>query len=260
MSEPFVTLSRDNAVGILTLNRPPANSYNLDFVHDFGAAIDAAANDDAIRVVVVKSASEKFFCAGADVKFFSENSQDANMQMIRAEHSTLEKIERVPKIFIALIGGHALGGGLEIALACDLRFAGDGDFKLGLPEVTLGVLPGNGGTQRLSRLIGASRALDLMITGRAVAPSEAHVLGIVNQIIPHADLAAKTLEYAHTLARGATYSMGRIKLAVNEGLQMPLHDGLAHERKLTEQVFESADGREGIRAFVEKRKPVFKGQ
>ena len=182
MSEPFVTLSRDNAVGILTLNRPPANSYNLDFVRDFGAAIDAATNDDAIRAVVVKSASEKFFCAGVDVKFFSENSQDANMQMIRAEHDTLEKIERLPKIFIAMIGGHALGGGLEIALACDLRFAGDGDFKLGLPEVTLGVLPGNGGTQRLSRLIGASRALDLMITGRAVAPNDALALGIVNRV------------------------------------------------------------------------------
>jgi enoyl-CoA hydratase/carnithine racemase len=260
MSEPLVTVSREDAVGVLILNRPPANSYNMDFVRAFGAAIDQAANDDSIRVVVIKSALERFFCAGADVKFFSENTQDANLQMIRAEHDTLEKIERIPKIFIAMIGGHALGGGLETALACDLRFCGDGDFKLGLPEVTLGVLPGNGGTQRLPRLIGKSRALDLMITGRAVAPSEALALGIVDRVFPQADLAAKTLEYAQNLARGATYSVGRIKLAVNEGLQMPLHDALAHERKMTAQVFESEDGREGIRAFVEKRKPAFKGK
>lgn len=260
MSEPLVTVSREGAVGVLTLNRPPANSYNMEFVRQLSAAVDQAGSDPEIRAVVVKSALEKFFCAGADVKSFSEGTQQSNMEMIRAEHAALERISRVPKIFIAMIGGHALGGGLEIALACDLRFAGDGDFKLGLPEVTLGLLPGNGGTQRLSRLIGKSRALDLMVNGRAVAPSEALALGIVDRVFPPADLAAKTMEYAANLARGASFAIGRIKMAVNEGIEMPLGDGLANERKVTEQVFLSEDAKEGIAAFVEKRKPVFKGK
>ncbi len=260
VSEPFVSVSREGAVGVLVLNRPPANSYNMEFVRQLSAAVDQTGSDPEIRAVVVKSALEKFFCAGADVKFFSEGTQQSNMEMIRAEHAALERIARVPKIFIAMIGGHALGGGLEIALACDLRFAGDGDFKLGLPEVTLGLLPGNGGTQRLSRLIGKSRALDLMVNGRAVAPNEALALGIVNRVFPQSDLAAKTMEYAANLARGASYAIGRIKIAVNEGIEMPLADGLAHERKVTEQVFLSEDAKEGITAFVEKRKPTFKGK
>lgn len=260
MSMPFVTISREGAVGILTLNRPPANSYDMDFVRQLGAAVDQAAGDPEIRAVVVKSALEKFFSAGADVKFFSLGTQQSNMDMICAEHDALERIGRVPKIFIAMIGGHALGGGLEIALACDLRFSGDGDFKLGLPEVTLGLLPGNGGTQRLSRLIGKSRALDLMINGRTVAPNEALALGLVDRVFPQADLAAKTMEYAANLARGASFAIGRIKLAVNDGIEMPLGEGLAKEREVTEQVFLSEDAKEGITAFVDKRKPVFKGK
>jgi enoyl-CoA hydratase/carnithine racemase len=260
MSEPFVAVSREGAVGVLTLNRPPANSYNMDFVHQLSAAVDQVGRDAEIRVVVVKSALEKFFCAGADVKFFSEGTQSSNMDMIRAEHAALERIGRVPKVFIAMLGGHALGGGLEIALACDLRFAGDGDFKLGLPEVTLGLLPGNGGTQRLPRLIGRSRALDLMVNGRAVSPAEALALGMVDRVFPQPELASKTLEYATNLTRGASFAVGRIKLAVNEGIEMPLGEGLAHERKMTEQVFLSEDAKEGLAAFVEKRKPVFKGK
>ncbi|MBI5029607.1 MAG: enoyl-CoA hydratase/isomerase family protein [Chloroflexi bacterium] len=260
VSEPFVSVTREGAVGILTLNRPPANSYNMDFVRQFAAAVDQADNDPEIRAVVVKSALEKFFCAGADVKFFSEGTQESNMEMIRAEHDALERISHVPKIFIAMIGGHALGGGLEIALACDLRFCGNGDFKIGLPEVTLGLLPGNGGTQRLARLVGKSRALDLMINGSAIPPTDAVALGIVDRIFPQTELNAKTIEYAANIARGASFAIGRIKLAVNEGIEMPLWDGLAHERKMTEQVFMSQDAKEGIAAFVGKRKPEFKGK
>lgn len=260
MSDPVVTVTREGAVGVLTLNRPPANSYDMDVVQQLSAAVDQIGKDSEIRVVVVKSALEKFFCAGADVKFFSQGTHPSNMDMIRAEHDSLERISRLPKIFIAMIGGHALGGGLEIALACDLRFSGDGDFKLGLPEVALGLLPGNGGTQRLSRLVGKSRALDLMINGRAVTPNEALSLGIVDRVFPQAELVNKTMEYAANLARGASYAIGRIKLAVNEGIELPIWDGLAHERKMTEQVFLSEDAKEGIAAFVGKRKAEFKGK
>ncbi len=260
MSEPFVSVNREGAVGVLTLNRPPANSYDLNFVRDLAAAVDQAAGDDTIHVVVVKSALDKFFSAGADVKFFSSGTLESNMDMIRAEHDSLERVARIPKIFIAMIGGHALGGGLEIALACDLRFCADGDFKLGLPEVTLGLLPGNGGTQRLARLIGKNRALDLMIQGRAVTPKEALALGMVDRLFPPAELAAKTMEYANGVARGASFAAGRIKLAVNHGTDLPLGEGLAYEREVTEEVFRSADAREGIAAFVEKRKPSFQGR
>jgi enoyl-CoA hydratase/carnithine racemase len=255
-----VSVARDGALGFITLERPPANSYNLAFVQEFEAAVDQVAGDDGVRVVVVKSALEKFFSAGADVKAFSENSYEANLRMIRAEHAALERIEQTPKIFIAMIGGHCLGGGLEIALACDLRFAGGGDFKIGLPEVTLGLLPGNGGTQRLPRLIGKSRALELMITGRTVSPQEALALGIVERIFPAADLANETTRYAQALASGATFAVGAIKRAVQNGIQLPLHDGLAYEREVTAELFKSEDAREGIAAFVEKRKPQYKGK
>jgi enoyl-CoA hydratase/carnithine racemase len=260
MAASYVSLTRDGALGIITLNRPPVNSYHLAFVQDLAAAVEQAGRDDAIRAVVVKSALEKFFSAGADVKAFAENSHEANMQMIGAEHAVLELIERTPKIFIAMIAGHCLGGGLEIALACDLRFGGAGDFKVGLPEVTLGILPGNGGTQRLPRLVGKNRALDLMITGRTLNPQEASAIGILDRLFPMNELEQQTMTYARAVASGATLAVGSIKQAVNQGLQMPLHEALACEREITAMVFQTEDAREGIAAFGEKRKPVYKGK
>ena len=164
------------------------------------------------------------------------------------------------KIFIAAINGFALGGGLEMALACDLRFAAEGEYKLGLPEVTLGLLPGNGGTQRLPRLIGRTKALDLMITGRMVEPKEAFALGIVDRLFAAAELQSETMKYAKRLAGGATLAIGRIKRCVMEGLDLPLDDALALERDLMEPLFETQDAKEGIAAFAEKRAPVYSGR
>jgi enoyl-CoA hydratase/carnithine racemase len=254
------SLSVDDGVGIVTLDKPPANSYDLAFIEELAEAVQDAASDDAVDVVVLRSASEKFFSAGADVKAFNENPVEANMEMIRLSHETLSSIATIPKVFIAEINAHALGGGLEIALACDLRFAADGEYRLGTPEVTLGVLPGNGGTQRLPRLIGWSRALELMVTGRTVTPAEALELGIVNAVFPADELREKTLAYAQDLAGGATRAIGNIKLAVHEGLAIGLAAGLERERELVEELFWSEDGREGIAAFAEKRKPVFSGR
>jgi enoyl-CoA hydratase/carnithine racemase len=255
-----VSYSSDAGTGIVTLDRPPANSYEIEFIGELGQAVQEAAADDDAKVVILRSASEKFFSAGADVKAFNESSVEENMEMVRLSHETLSSIAGIPKIFVAEINGHALGGGLEIALACDLRFAGEGDFRLGTPEVTLGVLPGNGGTQRLPRLIGWSRALDLMITGRTVTPAEALELGIVNAVFSTEDVSSKTLEYAQRLAAGATRAIGSIKRAVHEGLAAGLEGGLEVERQLVQELFGSEDGREGIAAFAEKRPPVFVGR
>src|SRR5687767_3308305 len=172
----------DGAIGYVTLDKPPANSYDREFMDELGAAVDAARDDDAVKVVIVRSAAKKFFSAGADIKAFMANDTATNMAMIERGHEVLASIARIPKVFIAQVEGHALGGGLEISLACDLRFGARGTYKLGLPEVTLGLLPGSGGTQRLPRIIGVPKALDLMVTGRPVSPGEAHGLGILNRL------------------------------------------------------------------------------
>jgi len=254
-----VSFSATGPIGTILLDKPPANSYDLEYIEELGESVRQASADAAVKVVILRSASEKFFCAGADIKAFQAGPHERNMEMIRSSHATLSSIARIPKIFIAEIGGHALGGGLEIPLACDLRFAADGDYRLGTPEATLGLLPGNGGTQRLPRLIGRSRALDLMITGRTVNPREAFELGIVNALFPADELEAQTLAYAQRLASGATRAIGNIKLAVNEGIEDGLERGLERERELVEELFGTADGREGLAAFAEKRQPNFTG-
>jgi len=260
MADPVVTFSKSDAVGSITLNRPPANSYDIHFMRDLDAAIEAANGDAGVKVVILKSASEKFFSAGADVKAFMANTTAANMEMIRFAHQALDKMAASAKVFIAAINGHALGGGLEMALACDLRFAAEGSYRIGLPEVTLGLLPGNGGTQRLPRLIGANKALEMMITGEAVAPADALRLGIVNRLYPADKLMEETEAYARKLASGATVAVGRIKQAVYRGIALPLSEGLALERGLIEPLFDTEDAKEGFAAFAEKRQPVYKGK
>src|SRR3954465_13121809 len=254
-----VTFSAEGPVGYITLDKPPANSYDKDFMEELGAAVDAAAADDAVKAVIVRSASRRFFCAGADIKAFLANDTAANMAMIERGHEALAAIARIPKVFIAQIEGHALGGGLEISLACDLRFGARGSYKLGVPEGTLGLLPGNGGTQRLPRIIGVPKALDLMVTGRAISPGEAHALGILNRLFAPADLAEKPLEYATALAGGATAAIGEIKLTTYAGSEMPIADALARERAGIERLFGTAEATEGLSAFAEKRKAEFTG-
>ncbi|MDR7595035.1 MAG: enoyl-CoA hydratase/isomerase family protein [Armatimonadota bacterium] len=254
-----VEFSREGGLGYVTLNRPPANSYDFGFIEELDRAIQQAEADPEVRVVVVRSALERFFSAGADVRAFSENPPDRNMELVRYAHRVLGRIAQVPKVFIAQIGGHALGGGLEIALACDLRFGARGEYRVGLPEVTLGLLPGNGGTQRLPRLVGWSRALDLMVTGRTLTAEEAHAYGILDRLVPAERLAEETAEYARKLASGPVRAVGAIKLAVRLGVDRPLEDGLRLERELVDGLFRSEDAQEGIRAFLEKRAPLFRG-
>jgi enoyl-CoA hydratase/carnithine racemase len=242
------------SVGYVTLDNPPANSYDLSVMQQFAADVDAAIASDA-RVVVVRSASEKFFSAGADVKKFLDGDVEGNMEMIRTSQAAFRRMAAADQVFIAYINGHALGGGLEIALACDLRLARPGGYKLGTPEVTLGLLPGNGGTQRLTRLLGPSRAMDLLLTGRTFGPDEALQWGLVSALVD--DDGAR--EYAERLAVGPQLAIAAIKRCVHEGGQLSLDDGLALEGELVEQLFRSKDANEGLTAFVEKRNPEFVG-
>jgi len=260
VSDPVVTFSKSDAIGSITLNRPPANSYDINFMRDLDAAIEAANGDAEIKAVILKSASDKFFSAGADIKAFMANDTAGNVEMIRFAHRTLDKMAASTKVYVAAVNGHALGGGLEMALACDLRFAAEGKYKLGLPEATLGLLPGNGGTQRLPRLIGANKALEMMLTGETVSPEEALRLGIVNRLFPADRLMEETEVYARKLAAGATLAVGQIKQAVYRGISMNLRDALALERELIEPLFDTEDAKEGFAAFAEKRQAAFKGK
>ena len=255
-----VRLEIRDAVGHIVLDRPPANSYDKAFLDDLSLAIDDARFTAAVKAIVVRSASEKFFSAGADVKMFAATDADYQAAFVIHANEIMSKFERTAKVVIAAINGHCLGGGLEIAMCCDFRFAAEGTYNIGLPEVTLGVLPGTGGTQRLPRLIGRQKALDLMLRGAAVQPAQAKELGIVDELFPAAELQEKTHAYAATMASGPTLAMGKIKLATVLGGGMPFQDGMLYEHEAVGRLFASEDAREGVTAFTEKRKPSYKGK
>jgi enoyl-CoA hydratase/carnithine racemase len=252
-------------LALLTLNDPPANGYSYAMMRDLDEAILRARFDDAVEVLVLAGAGEKFFCAGADVTVLNELTPTSKYFFCLHANETLQRLERTPKLVIAALSGHCVGGGLEIALACDLRLARAGSGKCGLPEVSLGVLPGTGGTQRLARLLGGSRAIELMAKGELFDYARAGELGIVNQIIEadnDAGFLAAALDWALQFVSPsrAAMSVGHIKLAVQAGADLPLESGLAIERELQAKLFASDDAGEGLAAFVAKRKPVFQGR
>jgi len=256
-----VSVSREKeGVALVHLNRPPANSYDRRFIDDLNAAIDEVRFDESLSAAVLVSDLPKFFSAGADINMFRSVSRKARAMTILHMHEVLRKMEHTPKVFIAAIGGHALGGGLEIALATDFRFAAEGDYRIGVPEVTLGLLPGNGGTQRLPRLIGRQKAMELLMTGKPVDPRTAASLGIVDRLVGADRLVAEAVDFAASLAAGPTMAIGEIKLAAKEGMEMSLESALGLERGGIVRLFETADASEGMAAFAEKRKPSFKGE
>jgi enoyl-CoA hydratase/carnithine racemase len=256
-----VRLERDGAVGIIVLDRPPANSYDYDFLRELGSAVDDARYDDELRAVGVASASERFFSAGADVTAFQSGSANQRAMTALLASEVFRKFENTPMIFVAAIAGHALGGGLELALACDRRFAARGSYRIGLPEVNLGLFPASGGTQRLPRLVGLSKGMDLIVTARTISPEDARELGLVDQLYDDAAACrAAAVEYCAKLAAGPSEAIGRAKVVTSLGYAAPLDLGLALEREAIARVFVSADAQEGITAFGEKRQPVFKGR
>jgi len=255
-----ITLEREGGVGIIRMNTPPANAYTETTLKDLAATISEVGKDDAIRCAVVASAIEKFFCAGADISTLDGQTTEGLAAFLALAHETLDLMERTPKIFIAAIAGHCIGGGLELALGCDLRIAADGGYRFGLGEVNLGLSPGMGGTQRLPRQIAPGRALHMMITGGFVTPTKARELGIVEWLHPTDRHWDEVMTYAGKLADGPSMAQGYIKLSMKGGLAGGLADGLVRERANQVKLSQSEDASEGIKAFLEKRKPVFKGR
>lgn len=255
-----VDLSIEEGIGIISLNRAPANAYDWQMLRELGQAIQQVRDDASVRVAVVRSALPKFFCSGADISTLKDSDRAKFANFLIFAHETVDMIGRTPKIFIASVAGHCIGGGLELALCCDFRFAAAGKYRLGLAEVNLGLSPGMGGTQRLPRLIPKSRALHMMVTGEPVGPEEALTLGIVDRLFPEDKLNEETMQYARKLAAGSTLAQGYIKLSVNMGIETSLSEGLAIERAHQNQLFSSEDVAEGLKAFLEKRAPRYIGR
>lgn len=255
-----VEFSLEQGVGVISLNRPPANAYDWQMLRDLSESIKRVREDSAVRVAVVRSALPRFFCSGADIATLKDSDRAQFANFLTVAHETVDMITRTPKIFIAAIAGHCIGGGLELALCCDFRFASTGKYRIGLAEVNLGLSPGMGGTQRLARLIPKSRALHMMVTGEPVGPDEALQLGIVDRVFPEEKFQEELMTYAARLASGPTMAQGYIKLSVNLGLETSLSEGLAIERAHQNQLFASQDVAEGLKAFLEKRPPKYQGR
>ena len=251
-----------DGVAVLTLNEPPANLYSYELMQDLDRAILEARMDESVQVIVITGAGEKFFCAGADIQMLTSVTPVYKYYFCLHANETLSRLEQTPKLVIAAINGHCVGGGLEVAMAADIRVARKGGGKMGLPEVSLGVLPGTGGTQRLVRIVGKSKAIELMATGDLFDFQRGLELGLINQLLETENFMSDVLEYARqfTTPSKAAMAVGRIKRGVQTGDEIPLEYGLALERELQQQLFQSDDAREGLAAYVEKRKPQFKGK
>jgi enoyl-CoA hydratase len=258
---PLVNYTKNHGIGLLELDAPPANTYSYEMMRELDGAILDARMDDEVHVIVLSGAGEKFFCAGADINMLNRATPAFKYSFCLHANETLNRLEQTPKLVIAALNGHTVGGGLEVALAADLRVAKKDGGKIGLPEVKLGVLPGTGGTQRLARHIGRSRAIELMVRGQLMSFEEARELGLVNQILDGERFRENAMEYAAAFVppRLASMAAGRIKRAVISGLEASFAEGLALERELQQQLFLSNDAREGISAHVEKREPRFEG-
>ena len=265
MERTLVTSSGDSGIIVFTLNDPPANTYSYQMMQQLDARILEARMDESVQVIVITGSGEKFFCAGANIAMLGEVTPEFKYYFCLHANETLNRLEQTPKLVIAAINGHCVGGGLEVAMAADLRVARRAAGKMGLPEVSLGVLPGTGGTQRLARIVGKSKAIELMAAGELFDFERGEALGLVNRIVDAdngAAFMAQVMDYARqfTTPDKAARAVGRIKRAVQTGAEIPFESGLALERELQQLLFQSEDAKEGLDAYVGKRKAQFKGK
>src|SRR6266404_3969545 len=261
----LIKYENDGGLGIIQMDDPPANTYTYEMMQQLDTAILRARMDENVHVIVVRGAGDKFFSAGASIPMLAKSDPTFKYYFCLHANETLSRLEQTPKLVIAAINGHCVGGGLEIALAADLRLARKGAGKMGLPEVTLGVLPGTGGTQRLVRVVGKSKAIELMATGELFDFERGLELGILNQIFTAEtgeQFFQQVLDYARqfTAPNKAAHAVGRIKRSVQSGAEIPFEYALALERELQQQLFQSEDAKEGLDAYVNKRKAEFKGR
>ena len=255
----LINYRTDAGVAVLELSDPPANTYTYEMNRQLDDAILRARMEKDVYVIVLTGAGDKFFSAGANINMLSNVDPTYKYYFCLHANETLLRLENTPKLVIAAMNGHCVGGGLEIALAADIRIARKDAGKIGLPEVNLGVLPGTGGTQRLSRVVGKSKAIELMALGKTFSFSEAKDLGIVNEVFEREDFMPAVLEYARQFCppNKAALAVGRIKRAVQSGWEIPIESGLALERENQQLLFESDDAKEGLSAYIEKRPAVF---
>lgn len=257
-----VAISTTGGIRILTLTEPPANTYSYEMMRELDAAVLDARMAGDVHVLILTGAGDKFFCAGATIGMLKDADPEFKYYFCLHANETLLRLEHTPKLVIAAINGHCVGGGLEIAMAADIRIARKDAGKIGLPEVNLGVLPGTGGTQRLSRLVGKSKAIELMVTGNTFSFEEAQELGIVNDIYEREGFMDAVMEYARQFCppNKAAKAVGRIKRSVQTGWEIPLESALAVERENQQLLFQSEDAKEGLAAYVEKRPAEFKAK
>ncbi|MCL6565974.1 MAG: enoyl-CoA hydratase/isomerase family protein [Acidobacteriia bacterium] len=258
----LVSYRVEDGVAILEMNDPPANTYTYEMMQQLDAAILRARMDESVYVLVLRGAGEKFFSAGANIAMLAKADPQFKYYFCLHANETLCRLEQTPKLVIAALNGHTVGGGLEIALACDIRLARKEGGKIGLPEVNLGVLPGTGGTQRLSRVIGRARALELMATGRTFSFEEALEFGLIHDIYDRETFWDDVMAYARQFCppNKAARAVGRIKRAVVTGSEISFQEALGLERELQQLLFTSEDAKEGLNAYVEKRQPQFRGK
>jgi enoyl-CoA hydratase/carnithine racemase len=265
MQTHLVDYAVSDGVATLMLNDPPTNSYTHEMMKDLDAAILEARFDNDVHVIVVTGHGDKFFCAGANIRMLSEVDPTYKYFFCLHANETISRLEQTPKLVIGALNGHCVGGGLEIAMACDLRIARRGAGKIGLPEVNLGVLPGTGGTQRLARLVGKPKAMQLMVEGATFDFDRGLEEGLLNYVWDaesREHFMTKVHDYAKqfTPPNKASFAVGRIKRAVQTGAEIPLEYGLAFERELQAELFGSEDAKEGLAAYVGKRPPQFKAR
>ena len=258
-TKPLINYRTDGGVAVIEMNDPPANTYTYDMNRQLDDAILKARMDNDVYVIVLTGAGDKFFSAGANIKMLASVDPVFKYYFCLHANETLLRLEHTPKLVIAALNGHTVGGGLEIAMSADLRIARKDAGKIGLPEVNLGVLPGTGGTQRLSRLVGKSKAIELMVTGNTFSFEEAKELGIVNDIFEREGFMENVMEYARQFCppNKAAMAVGHIKRSVQTGSELPLESALAIERELQSLLFKSQDAKEGLNAYVEKRPATF---
>ncbi len=261
-AEPQLHVEKDGSLRVLTIDVPPANCYSYPLMRKLDEAILEARFDPETFAIILRSEGPKFFCAGADIGMLNSVTPDWKYSFCLHANETLNRLEQTPKLVIAEIQGHCVGGGLEVALACDIRIACEGSGKIGVPEVQLGVLPGTGGTQRLARLLGKATAMEWCVEGKMVSMEEASSAGLVNKLLPENSFSDAVREYAKSLAppKGAGLAVGLIKRSIQGGADLGLQDGLSLERELQQRLFQSDDAREGMSANREGRTPEFKGR